>query len=107
MDARTVIRVLKTLAEPVRLRILHLLANHELAVTELTEILNLGQSRVSGHLAKLADDGFVTTRREAFYWVTVLFTFALLPRLPGLLQHGQRALGHGVHARLFRCAGGE
>jgi ArsR family transcriptional regulator len=57
-------RRLRTLADPVRLRMLHLLTKHELAVTDLTEILNLGQSRVSGHLARMSEDGLVSTRRE-------------------------------------------
>lgn len=50
-------------AEPTRLRLLRLLAEHELSVTELVEILGLAQSRVSTHLGKLRDAGLVRDRR--------------------------------------------
>ena len=43
-------RLLKALADDTRLRILHLLAQEELSGTDLMEILNMGQSRVSTHL---------------------------------------------------------
>lgn len=44
---------LRLLADETRLRILHLLEREPLTVAELTEILDLGQSSISGHLAKL------------------------------------------------------
>jgi len=52
-------------AETTRLRLLALLAEHELTVTELVEILGLGQSRVSTHLGKLRDAGLVRDRKVA------------------------------------------
>lgn len=57
-------RLLKALADETRLRILHLLAHEELAGSDLMEILNLGQSRVSTHLALLKEVGLVVDRRE-------------------------------------------
>lgn len=57
-------RSLRILGDPMRIRILKLLKNQELTVTELTEILNVGQSRVSGHLARMAEEGLVDARRE-------------------------------------------
>jgi ArsR family transcriptional regulator len=45
--------------EPTRLRILALLAREELAVTELTQILDQSQPRVSRHLKLLAEAGLV------------------------------------------------
>ncbi|MAG58604.1 MAG: hypothetical protein CMJ83_20130 [Planctomycetes bacterium] len=60
----TLIRRLRALADPMRLRILHLLGLEEVTVTELTRILNCGQSRVSGHLGRLAEEGLVVIRRE-------------------------------------------
>ncbi len=54
----------RTLGDPSRLRILALLAREELSVSELQEILGLGQSTVSGHLAQLRRVGLVATRRE-------------------------------------------
>ncbi|MEM7306443.1 MAG: metalloregulator ArsR/SmtB family transcription factor [Planctomycetota bacterium] len=56
-------RLLKALADESRLRILHLLAHEELSGTDLMEILNMGQSRVSTHLSLLKEVGLVTDRR--------------------------------------------
>ncbi|MEX1024549.1 MAG: metalloregulator ArsR/SmtB family transcription factor [Planctomycetota bacterium] len=56
-------RLLKALGDENRMRILHLLAQEELSGTDLMEILNLGQSRVSTHLALLREVGVVVDRR--------------------------------------------
>jgi ArsR family transcriptional regulator len=63
-------RLLKALAEESRLRILHLLEAEELSGSDLMEILNMGQSRVSTHLALLKEVGLVADRRvgrRAYY----------------------------------------
>jgi ArsR family transcriptional regulator len=57
-------RLLKALADDTRLRILHLLAQEELSGSDLMEVLNLGQSRVSTHLTLLKEVGLVVDRRE-------------------------------------------
>jgi ArsR family transcriptional regulator len=57
-------RLLKALADETRLRILNLLAQEELSGTDLMEILNTGQSRVSTHLNLLKEVGLVLDRRE-------------------------------------------
>ena len=54
----------QTLHDPTRLRILALLEEEELSVAELQEILHLGQSRISTHLAHLRRVGLVHPRRE-------------------------------------------
>jgi len=54
----------QTLNDPTRLRILALLDREELSVAELQEILHLGQSRISTHLAHLRGVGLVQPRRE-------------------------------------------
>lgn len=51
--------LLRLLADETRLRILHLLVAEPLTVAELTEVLDLGQSSISGHLAKLKQAGLV------------------------------------------------
>ena len=56
-------RVLKALADETRLRILHLLQQGELSVSDLMEVLNLGQSRTSTHLTLLKEVDLVTDRR--------------------------------------------
>jgi ArsR family transcriptional regulator len=54
----------QTLHDSTRLRILALLGEEELSVAELQEILHLGQSRISTHLAHLRRVGLVHPRRE-------------------------------------------
>ncbi|MHC4375326.1 MAG: ArsR/SmtB family transcription factor [Planctomycetota bacterium] len=56
-------RLLKALGDENRLRLIHLLAVEELSVGELVEVLNLGQSRISAHLALLKEVGLVADRR--------------------------------------------
>lgn len=63
-------RLLRALADETRMRILHLVAQEELSGTDLMEILNMGQSRVSTHLALLKEVGLVQDRkagRRTFY----------------------------------------
>ncbi len=55
---------LKSLASPVRLRILCLIAGKEASVGEIAEALDARHSLVSQHLGLLRRDGLVTTRRD-------------------------------------------
>lgn len=55
---------LKALADPTRLQLLVLLGQAELTVQELTEILRMGQSRISRHLKILAEAGLVAVKRQ-------------------------------------------
>ncbi len=62
----------RALGDPNRLRLLELLVEGERSVGECVASLGIAQSRVSTHLACLADCGFVDSRREgrfAFYRV--------------------------------------
>ena len=52
------------LSDPTRCRMLLLLENHELTVSELCAVLQMPQSSVSRHLKTLADDDWVTSRRD-------------------------------------------
>ncbi|MEY2541751.1 MAG: hypothetical protein QOI22_1353 [Verrucomicrobiota bacterium] len=58
------INFLRLLADPTRLRLLLLLQEEELSVAELQEILGMGQSRISSHLAQLKRAGVVEDRRS-------------------------------------------
>jgi ubiquinone/menaquinone biosynthesis C-methylase UbiE len=58
------LKALRLLADPNRLRILLLLEREELSVAELQEILATGQSRISTHLAQLKQAGLVEDRRQ-------------------------------------------
>src|SRR6202051_2664158 len=57
------INLLRLLADPTRLRLLLLLDQEELSVAELQQILGMGQSRISSHLAQLKRAGVVSDRR--------------------------------------------
>src|SRR2546422_11397839 len=57
------INLLRLLADPTRLRLLLLLQQEELSVAELQQILGMGQSRISSHLAQLKRAGVVSDRR--------------------------------------------
>jgi ArsR family transcriptional regulator len=55
---------LRLLADPSRLRVLLLVEREELSVAELQEILGMGQSRISTHLAQLKQAGLLEDRRN-------------------------------------------
>ena len=55
---------MSALADPTRCRMLLLLEKHELTVSELCAILQMPQSSVSRHLKTLADDDWVSSRRD-------------------------------------------
>lgn len=64
-----VVQVLRALADPARLSLVHLLAEAPRRVTDLTAALGLAQSTVSGHLAVLRTAGLVTaTPRGRATW---------------------------------------
>ena len=60
----TVLEHMTALADPTRCRMLLLLEQHELTVSELCAVLQMPQSSVSRHLKTLADDDWVTSRRD-------------------------------------------
>jgi len=59
----SIIKLLRVVADPNRLRILLLLQNEELSVAELQEILVMGQSTISTHLSQLRQADLVEDRR--------------------------------------------
>jgi len=61
------IRLLKTLADPTRLKILKLVLAEELCVCELQSLLSISQPAVSQHLAKLKAAGLVRERRAGMW----------------------------------------
>ena len=59
-----IVKSLRALSDPTRLRILALLERSELSVHELQEITRLGQSRISTHLGLLQESGLLDSRRD-------------------------------------------
>src|SRR5947207_12910098 len=60
----TVLKSLRSLADPTRLRIVALLERDERSVNELQQITRMGQSRISTHLGQLQEAGLIQSRRE-------------------------------------------
>jgi ArsR family transcriptional regulator, arsenate/arsenite/antimonite-responsive transcriptional repressor len=79
--------VMKAMADPVRLRLLSLIASHhggEVCVCELTEHFDVSQPTISHHLKKLKEVGLVDSERRAtwvYYWIIP----AAMNRLSALL----------------------
>ncbi|MEQ1851489.1 MAG: metalloregulator ArsR/SmtB family transcription factor [Chthoniobacteraceae bacterium] len=77
----SLVESLALLADPTRLRLLLLLGEEELSVVELQEILGMGQSRISNHLAQLRQGGLVQDRRSG---KNIYYTVAAPETLPDL-----------------------
>ena len=63
----------KTLANPIRLAILHILKDGEKNVNDLTDIIGISQSNLSQHLALMRQISIVNTRKQGtsvFYSVS-------------------------------------
>jgi ArsR family transcriptional regulator, arsenate/arsenite/antimonite-responsive transcriptional repressor len=61
--------VFKVLSDETRLRIVVLLTHEDLCVCQLSGVLKISQPKISKHLAKLRDLGFVADeRREKFVY---------------------------------------
>ncbi|MCG3109100.1 putative arsenical resistance operon repressor ArsR2 [Metallosphaera sp. J1] len=67
-DIDEMANILKVLGDPTRLHILKLISERELCVCEISSILDLSQSNVSQHLAKLRSVNLVRERKRA-QWV--------------------------------------
>jgi ubiquinone/menaquinone biosynthesis C-methylase UbiE len=88
-----VVRTLKALADPLRLRVLAAVSEDEFTVGEVQEIVASVQSSVSRNLAILRDAGFVQDRKEG----TNVY-FSLRQDMPD----AARELYQSLHARLAR-----
>ncbi len=67
----------KALSDETRVRLMALLLKRDYCVCELSEILQESQPKISKHLSKLRDIGFVKSKREAqyiYYQLTVTDT---------------------------------
>jgi ArsR family transcriptional regulator len=64
----------KTISDETRLRILALLSVQEICVCNLCAIMDESQPKISRHLAKLRDVGYVRDRRQGqwiFYYLSI------------------------------------
>ncbi len=87
-DAVELSRMFKALSDPVRLRLLSLIASHEggeACVCDLTGPFDVSQPTISHHLKVLREAGLVGSERRGtwvYYWVMP----AAMNRLAALLQ---------------------
>ena len=88
----SIVKTLRAVADPNRLRILLLLGGEELSVAELQEILVMGQSTISTHLSQLKQAGLVEDRRTGksnLYRLTNSATSSGVGVLDGLLKQAR------------------
>jgi len=84
-----VARRFAVLGEPMRLRLLHALAQSEMPVNALVEAAGGTQANVSRHLQTLADAGLVSRRKEGlqvFYAISDPSIFKLCDLVCGSLE---------------------
>jgi len=96
-------RVAKALAHPSRLLMLDALAERELCVCELTELVGADQSTVSKHLAVLRQAGIVGDRKDGtktIYWLKIAC-------LKGFWQCVESVLKANLRAQQAALAGRE
>lgn len=86
--------LLKAAADPLRLQVLQVLGSNSFAASELSALLNLGQSRLSHHLKLLAQAGLVEAKREG----NTLFYRRALPNWgnPTAFAHAHQAVFDAV-----------
>lgn len=68
----SILKSLRLIADPTRIRILSLLRREDLSVVELQDILGMGQSRISSQLSLLRQANLVTDRRSG---KNIIYTF--------------------------------
>jgi ArsR family transcriptional regulator len=80
-DIQQAALAIKSIAHPLRLKILCVLGNQELSVLEIVEQVGTSQSNISQHLALMRDKGVLATRKEAnwvYYRIGDLRTLKLI-----------------------------
>jgi ubiquinone/menaquinone biosynthesis C-methylase UbiE/biotin operon repressor len=94
----SIVKSLRVLGDPNRLRMLLLLSREELSVAELQEILGMGQSSISTHLAQLKHAGLVEDRRAGKnIWYRAKSDGEILPGLLAVLQQAPQELPEARH----------
>jgi ubiquinone/menaquinone biosynthesis C-methylase UbiE/DNA-binding HxlR family transcriptional regulator len=98
MPTGSIVKSLRVLGDTNRLRMLLLLSREELSVAELQEILGMGQSSISTHLAQLKHAGLVEDRRAGKnIWYSAKTDGEVLPGLLAVLQHTPQELPEAQH----------
>lgn len=103
MSLSEYVDTLNLLGDESRLRLCALLRDRELCVTDLVRVTGIAQSRVSTHLGRLRDAGFVRDRRQGAQCFYALAENALPPAAQAVLDgaaHSDDATLAGDQRRL-------
>src|SRR5712671_920790 len=101
----SIVKSLRLLADETRLRLLLLLRREELSVVEIQEVLGMGQSRISSHLAQLRQARLVQDRRAGKNILYKLAEPAAHQELAAILEASERELPQAEpDARALRLA---
>ncbi|TVQ42472.1 MAG: ArsR family transcriptional regulator [Gloeocapsa sp. DLM2.Bin57] len=84
-----ILKGFRALSEPIRLEILELLKSQELCVCELSNLLNIRQSKLSFHLKTLKDAGLLRSRQEG-KWIYYSLNLSQLVDLEQYLAEYRR-----------------
>jgi ArsR family transcriptional regulator len=90
MSMKDLIKVMKALSDPNRVKILKILQQESLCVCELQAALGIAQPTVSNHLKVLEEAGLVTSRKSGlwvYYFVTDGSRSAYVATILGNLKH--------------------
>jgi ArsR family transcriptional regulator len=94
----SIVKSLRVLGDTNRLRMLLLLSREELSVAELQEILGMGQSSISTHLAQLKHAALVEDRRTGKnIWYRSKAGGEVLSGLMGMLQRAPGEIPEAAH----------
>ena len=86
---KELIRVMKALSDPNRIRIMKILGQRELCVCEIAAALGLAQPTISSHLRVLEEAELVTSRKEGL-WVNYRLDHAPSSPYAREMQHQLR-----------------
>jgi ArsR family transcriptional regulator len=67
MNMRDLVKILKSLSDETRLRILNMLFERECCVCEVIQVLGISQPRASHHLAAMYNAGLLKMRRQGLF----------------------------------------
>jgi ArsR family transcriptional regulator len=81
----------QALSDSLRIRVLELLSSRELCVCELTEILDIPQSKLSFHLKTLREANLVNTRQQG-KWTYYSLNLANMVALEQYLSQFRRSI---------------
>ncbi|HAX43753.1 MAG TPA: metalloregulator ArsR/SmtB family transcription factor [Bryobacteraceae bacterium] len=98
----SILKTFRLLADPNRLRLLLLLEQEELSVAELQEILSLGQSTISTHLAQLKAEELVEDRRTGKHVLYRMKPIGIAGLLDVLRQGAREIPEAGLDAAALR-----